>query len=125
MVYLTGYTPDPIDRFGRSRKDIAKAALGAESVVRWTHVDDTARCILELKREGVRTVALEQHPRSLSHHSYAPPERMALVVGEEVRGIPEELIGLCDDVIEIPLLGTKESLNVSVATGIALFRLIE
>lgn len=125
MVYLAGYTPDPVDRFGRCRKDIAKAALGAETMVHWKHEDDTALCVAGLKKDGVRVVALEQHPRSVPHHTYIPHEPMALVVGEEVHGIPEELIALCDDVIEIPLLGRKESLNVSVAAGIALYRLIE
>jgi 23S rRNA (guanosine2251-2'-O)-methyltransferase len=124
-VYLTGYTPDPIDRFGRKRKDIAKSAVGAEEMVPWSHVDDTASCIASLRAEGVEIVALEQHPRSVAYTAYEPSGPVALVLGEEVQGIPEEIVALCDAVIEIPVFGNKESLNVSVAAGIALYRLVE
>jgi 23S rRNA (guanosine2251-2'-O)-methyltransferase len=124
-VYLTGYTPDPIDRFGRKRKDVAKSAVGAEDMVAWQHVDDTVSCIASLQAEGVQVVALEQHPRSVGYASFKHSGPLALVLGEEVQGIPEEIVALCDAVIEIPVYGNKESLNVSVATGIALYRLIE
>lgn len=124
-VYLTGYTPDPIDRFGRKRKDIAKSAVGAEEMVAWRHVDSIESCIASLRSEGVAVVALEQHPRSVDYTVFEPSSTVAIVLGEEVWGIPEEVIALCEAVIEIPVYGNKESLNVSVAAGIVLYRLIK
>ncbi len=124
-AYLTGYTPAPTDRFGRTRDDIAKVALGAEDLVEWKRKDDIIEVIADLRQQGVRIVALEQHERAVSYISYTPADRTAVVLGEEVKGIPNNIIDLCDDVVEIPLYGEKESLNVSVAAGIVLFRLIQ
>jgi tRNA G18 (ribose-2'-O)-methylase SpoU len=124
-VYLCGYTPAPVDRFGRERTDIAKVALGAEHVVEWEHVDDIHALITRLKKDNIRVVALEQHANSVPYTTLSLDQPTALILGEEVEGISEDIIGVCDVIAEIPLRGSKESLNVSVAAGIAIFRLVE
>ena len=124
-LYLTGYTPTPTDRFGRARSDIAKVALGAENLVAWTHVEDINELIADLKKDGMKVVAVEQDAHAQDYRDYALHGPTALILGEEVQGIPKDILRQCDDIVEIPLKGTKESLNVSVAAGIALFRLTE
>jgi tRNA G18 (ribose-2'-O)-methylase SpoU len=120
-VYLCGYTPAPIDRFGRMRRDIGKVALGAEDTVPWEQVTDITALIHDLKREGVRIVALEQDERSVPYTSLTLDQPTAIILGEEVKGIPPSILDLCDLIVEIPMCGTKESLNVSVAAGVLLF----
>ena len=75
------------------------------------------------KQDGYRIVGLEQSSRSIPLPDYQPPDKIALLLGEEVGGITAELLELCDDTVEIPMFGHKESFNVSVATGIALYEL--
>ena len=124
-VCLCGYTPDPIDRFGRKRSDIAKVALGAEESVSWKHYKTLQDCINELRQKGVGIVALEQSPNSIDYCSYTPKNSVALIVGNEPDGIEESILTQCDAILEIPMRGKKESLNVSVAAGIALYQLIQ
>jgi tRNA G18 (ribose-2'-O)-methylase SpoU len=122
-VFLTGYTPAPVDRFKRPVHKIAKTALGAEQTVPWEKVDVVA-AVSTLKQAGVRVVALEQDARAQPLVSYRVPVSWALVVGNEVTGIEKEVLALCDEIVEIPMLGGKESLNVAVAAGIALYALV-
>lgn len=122
-IYLCGYTPDPIDRFERPQKDIAKTALGAEQTVVWEHSSETLLTIRSLKEEGYSVCALEQAPQSISIEEYATQGDVALVVGSEVEGLSSDVLGVCDTVLEIPMFGSKESLNVSVSAGIALYAL--
>jgi len=122
-VYLCGHTPTPLDRFGRTQTGIAKVALGAQHTVPWEYVADTAVCLERLRSGGVRIVALEQDARAVSYDTYTADGPTALVLGEEVRGVPPEVLKRCDEVIEIPMRGIKHSLNVSVAAGIALYRI--
>lgn len=124
-VYLTGYTPTPIDRFGRVQKEIAKTALGAEKSISWEHQSRITSLITKLKREGILIVALEQTNQSENYKDVYIKKSLALIVGNEVRGISQQICDQCDRVIEIPMKGKKESLNVSVATGIALFHLCQ
>ena len=124
-IYLTGYTPAPIDRFGRARKDLAKVALAAEKIVPWQKANDISLEINKLKNEGFEIVALEQAKNSIDYRKFRPRFPLALILGNEVSGIPKSILKKCDAVIEIPMKGQKESLNVSVAAGIALFRLLE
>lgn len=119
-IYLTGYTPSPVDRFRRPNKKLAKAALGAELCVNWEH-RDLHELINELKREGVTIASVEQAPNAIAYDSYTPPMRVAYILGNEVSGIPEEVLKVSDVILEIPMHGTKESLNVSVAAWIILF----
>lgn len=113
-IYLTGYTATP------PRREITKTAIGAEEWIPWEYCKDSSELIAELKKEGWRITALEQSERSVDFNTFAPYEKTLLVVGHEILGIPKELLDLCDDVVEIPMHGKKESLNVSVAAGIAL-----
>jgi 23S rRNA (guanosine2251-2'-O)-methyltransferase len=126
---LSGYTPYPrIVNDTRmphiSEKitaQIHKTALGAEGLVNFEYQEELD--IATLKSSGYRIVGLEQDIRSVMLQDYVPPSKLALILGEEVHGITDELRGLCDDLIEIPMHGKKESYNVSVATGIALYAL--
>lgn len=122
-VYLCGYTPSPIDRFGRKRTDIAKASLGAEDSVEWEHVDDVKELITLLKKKEIQVLAVEQHDTSVPYDAVQVTVPTALVLGPEVEGIEEDILDHCDAVVEIPMHGAKESLNVSVAAGIVLYAL--
>lgn len=124
-VYMSGYTPRPIDRFGRAVKEIAKTALGAEVAVPWTSVESVAVLITKLKQEGFTVVGLEQDKRSVDYRTHRPEKKILFLVGSEVEGMPDEIRALCDALLEIPMRGTKESLNVSVAFGIGLFGMLE
>lgn len=121
-LFLVGYTPAPIDRFGRPVGEINKTSLGASAMVPWENVDDVTGLIKQLQAEGVEVVAVEQGPGSVSLYDYNEPENVAYVMGNEVDGVPSEIVSLCDVAIEIPMHGAKESLNVSVCTGIVLFQ---
>lgn len=122
-IYLTGYTPDPIDRFGRKRGDIAKVALGAEEGVPWEHFDSIEDLISSLKQEGKNVVAVEQNNAS-DYQTVDVGEKPVFIFGNEVEGIEESVLELADSIIEIPLHGMKKSLNVSVAVGIVLFKFL-
>ncbi len=124
-IYLVGVTPDPVDRFGRERKDLAKVALGAEKKVEWEHVKNTSSLLKKFKVDGYQVIALEQAENSVDYKKFKPKFPLALILGEEVKGLSKKILELCDTTIEIPMMGEKESLNVSVATGVALFRILE
>ena len=124
-VYLCGITPAPVDRFGRPNVRVLKASLGAEESVFWEQREDIFVLLHELKKSGVHTLALEQSPRAVDYKKVELTKPSVLIMGSEVEGVGEELLLLCDEVIEIPMRGTKESLNVAVATGIALYALID
>ncbi len=122
-VYLTGYTPAPIDKFKRPQKEIAKTALGAEKNIPWESHASIDEVMTQLQQNGVLVVALEQAAQAIDYRTLTSKKPIALIVGNEVDGISQEILTLCDRVIHIPMHGTKESLNVSVAAGIALFQL--
>jgi tRNA G18 (ribose-2'-O)-methylase SpoU len=129
--YLTGYTPYPkLENDKRlphlsAKIDaaISKTALGAEKMVPISQFDDVDEAIAELRASGYRILALEQTTDSIDLTKYKAPEKVALVLGEEVAGIPEHLLELCDEAVVIPMKGKKESFNVSVAAGIAMYAL--
>ncbi len=123
-IYLVGITPAPLDRFGRARSDIAKAALGAELAVSWEEVKTIAPLITRLKKEGYTIVAIEQSKNSVDYKKVKTTGPVAFILGNEVAGLSPAILKKCDIVAEIPMAGTKESLNVSVAGGIALFRML-
>lgn len=124
-IYLTGYTPTPKDRFGRDRKDVAKAALGAQMSVPWEYVDKPSSLIEKLKKGGFEVVAVEQSENSIDYKKYKPKQKAAFLLGNEVRGVSKQLLNKCDKIIEIPMMGEKESLNVSVSAGVVLFRVLD
>lgn len=120
-IYLTGYTPRPVDGFGRINKDIAKTALGAESMVPWEYTKHPAPLLARLKAEGWTVVGVEQDERAVPYRTFIQPGPCVFVLGNEVRGLSSQMRALCDLLLEIPMHGSKESLNVSVAAGIVLF----
>lgn len=122
-IFITGVTPAPIDRFGRQRKDISKVALRAEKSVKWEYVKDIENLIADMKKKEFQICALEQDKRSVDYREAKMEKKVLLILGEEVNGVPKEILDKCDQIIEIPMRGEKESLNVSVATGIVLFEI--
>jgi tRNA G18 (ribose-2'-O)-methylase SpoU len=123
-IYISGYTPAPIDRFGRARPDISKASLGAEKTVAWEVVTNQVELIGKLRKEKINIVALEQDKRSIDYRKIKKENGVLIILGNEVDGVEKEILGLCDEIAEIPMLGTKESLNVSVSAGVVLYSLI-
>ncbi|MBU0540227.1 TrmH family RNA methyltransferase [Patescibacteria group bacterium] len=117
-LWLTGYTPAPPD------PKLLKVSLGAEKSIEWEKVDDIAEVMSRVKEEGFRIVALEITGDAKDIAEYRKPTRAALVIGNEVSGISPTLLKKCDDVIMIAKKGKKESLNVSVAAGIACWSLL-
>ncbi len=124
-IYLTGYTPDPVDQFGRANGKIAKTALGAEQTIPWEHRRSFPLLARKLKKEGVSIIAIEQSPSSTPYLQWKPYFPVALVFGNEVEGLSPSTLRACDEIVEIPMRGTKESLNVSVAAGVLFFKAAE
>lgn len=124
-IYLTGYTPRPIDKFGRAQKDIAKSALGAETWIPWEYKKTLLPLIKSLKKDGYTIIALEQDKKAIDYRKIKIPQKVAFIVGPEVEGLDKKILSHCDSIVEIPMYGKKESLNVSVATGVALFRMLK
>lgn len=124
-VYFSGYTPLPVDRFKRPNKEIAKTALGAEQTIPWRHHDGFEEVLAGAKKEGFTVIGIEQDARARDYKKVVSSEKVLMVVGSEVEGMAPALRDGCDTLIEIPMYGEKESLNVAVAAGIALFRLFD
>jgi len=123
-IFLTGYTPAPLDKFQRKNPKIAKSALGAEENLSWESEADINKALRKLKKEKFQIIAVEQAENSQDYKKIKPLFPVAFVLGNEVEGIGEDLLKKCDVVAEIPMRGKKESLNVSVAAGVALFRIL-
>jgi 23S rRNA (guanosine2251-2'-O)-methyltransferase len=120
-VYLSGYTPRPLDAFGRVQKDIKKTALGAEKFLAWEYAKSPDAIIKKLRAAGYRIIGVEQDALSCDYRRFKPKGKTLFVFGNEVRGLSKSLRDACDELIEIPMHGKKESLNVAVAAGIVLF----
>lgn len=129
-LYLCGITPSPVDRLGEVREPLAKVALGAEATVAWEKVKSVDGLIKRLRAQWYQIIALEQSPNSIPYYKFTGPrvvargdrgDRIALIVGAEVEGLPPAVLKKCDKILEIPMSGAKESLNVSVAFGIVAF----
>ena len=119
-ICLCGYTPQPPHR------DIHKTALGATETVDWLYFENTKDAVIELKKRGYKIFAVEQVENSipLSTFNYQLSTNIAVVLGNEVEGVDTDILPLCDGCIEIPQLGMKHSLNISVAAGIVLWELV-
>lgn len=141
-IYLCGITPAPFDEFGRLRTQLTKVSLGAEKYVEWKHVKSTTWLIDKLKKEKYKILAIEQNKKSIPYYKanskgQRANSRIALIIGNEVKGLPFSILKRADKILEIPMRGAvvrhanhprrtgqgKESLNVSVAFGIAAFHL--
>ena len=130
-VFLTGYTPYPLlendTRMPHLARQITnrinKSALGAENMVPWSHDEHIEAVLEKLREEGYMIVGLEQTKHSISLNEFHVDQPVALIVGREVEGIEPEVLALCDQTVEIPMRGQKESFNVSVAAAIALYHL--
>jgi 23S rRNA (guanosine2251-2'-O)-methyltransferase len=118
-IYLCGLTPQPPHR------DIQKTALGATETVHWKHAATTHEALSELKQAGYTIIAIEQvhHSISLSSFQMTADKKYALIFGHEVHGVQQDIINQCDAVIEIPQIGSKHSLNISVSVGVVLWEL--
>ena len=118
-IYLCGYTAQPPHR------EIQKTAIGATKSVIWEHREDVFSLIKELQKENTEVYAIEQTKDSIMLDDFTPnkSKKTALIYGNEVEGVQQEAIDLCDGVIEIPQIGTKHSLNISVSNGVVLWDL--
>ena len=118
-IYLCGYTAFP------PHKEIKKTALGADETVRWKHFGQVSDAIKELKDEGYKLYSVEQAKSSTLLQQWKwPNEKVAIILGNEVSGVEQSTIEASDGCIEIPQLGMKHSLNISVAAGIVLWELV-
>ena len=128
-IIISGYSPYPKmpnDKrlphiYEKLTSQIHKTALNAENMVSFEYSEQID--IDSIKSQGYKVVGLEQNDRSVMINHYKRPDKIALLLGEEVHGITDDLVAECDDLIEIPMQGKKESFNVSVAAGIALYAL--
>ncbi len=128
-LIISGYSPYPKlindtrlpHIYNKLTDQIHKSALGAEDLVDFDYTDNPD--VDFYKSKGYEIVALEQADDSINLHDYTPSSKVVLLLGEEVNGITKELIKKCDKIVEIPMVGKKESFNVSVATGIALYQM--
>lgn len=126
-IYLCGITPSPLDILGNYRPQISKVALGAEQIIKWEKCKRAGDVLKELKKEGYKIVAVEQSSKAQSLYKIKLNNyfwnKLALVLGNEIKGLSPSLLKKADKILEIPMYGKKESLNVAVAFGIAAFYL--
>lgn len=140
-IYLCGITPTPFDRFGKVRQQFAKVSLGAEKSIAWEKRRKAADLIVKLKKEGYKILAVEQSEASIPYHKFKTKgnkSKIALMMGNEIRGISKALLRKADKVLEIPMRGAmitqahhpryqktpgKESLNVAIAFAVIIFHL--
>ena len=120
-IFLVGHTPTPIDRFGRPQTEIKKTSLGASEYISWEHGETVDRILTRLQSDKVAVVAVEQTAESVLLSDFIPPTDVAYVLGNEVEGVSRPVLQMADTIVELPMLGTKESLNVSVTAGVVLY----
>ena len=119
-LYLCGITAKP------PHKDIAKTALGATESVDWEYVENVVELVQHLKQDNIKVYLIEQTDHSILLNQFQFPEKkMAIVLGNEVFGVTDALLPICDAAIEIPQLGTKHSLNVTIAAGILIWEVFK
>lgn len=120
-LHLCGLTAPPPHR------EMNKTALGATDSVKWKHFENTVDSVSQLRDEGYTRLALEQTENSvpLQDYNFEKGQKLALIFGNEVKGVSNEVLKLCDGILEIPQMGTKHSLNISVSAGIALWAAVQ
>lgn len=128
-IYLCGITPGPLDKYGRENSKLIKVSLGAEKSVRWEHVSSTVELLDMLKEQDphIEIYALELHPDAINYRELKNFNRATsvLVLGGEVEGLSSEVMKRATRILKIPMLGQKESLNVSVAFGIVVYQFVD
>lgn len=124
-IFLTGHTPGPLDKFNRPQGKLIKASLGAEKTVEWEKIDDAVSILKKLKKEGFCIIAVEQGRGSKQYSKVKAKPKTVFIFGSEVEGVSSKALALADVLAEIPMKGQKESLNVAVSAGVALFRILE
>jgi len=124
-LILCGYTPHPpIDSDNSGNKDVLKTALGSTQSVKWKYIKNAVEAIKDIKEQGIKIFALELTENSKPYSGISKSDfPICLVVGNEITGVSQEILDLCDESIEIPQFGIKQSLNVAVAYGIAIFEM--
>ena len=120
-IYLAGYTPAPIDRFGRVQSEIEKTSLGAILNVAWETIKKPEGLFDRLRNKGFQIISVEQHSGSVSLHDFKPNQKTVYIFGNEIDGVSDGICKESDVILEIPMHGKKESLNVGVSAGIVLF----
>lgn len=125
-IYLCGTTPTPLDKKGIPRSDFAKVSLGAEKTVHWEYFESTIELIENLKKENFYIISIEQDENSVDYNKVDINNKkdIAFIIGNEVDGITKNVLDKSDIIAEIPMIGTKESLNVTIAFGIAVYRIL-
>lgn len=125
-IYLCGITPTPLDKYGRPRKDFAKVSLGAEETTNWEYAPTTLECIKKLNKENYLTIAIEQNKNAVDYKTIDINEhqKIAIVMGSETDGVSNDVLKEVSLIAEIPMLGSKESLNVVIAFGVAAYRIL-
>lgn len=125
-IALCGITPTPLDKRGHKRKDFAKVALGSEDIVSWRHFPTTREAVDYYKEDKYFLIAIEQDKHAVDYKEVdiTGKDKVAFIIGSEVDGVEKEALSFSDVIAEIPMHGTKESLNVTIAAGIALFRIL-
>jgi len=118
-IYLCGITGHP--NVPKAERKISKVALGAQKTMEWEYVSQAWRLVDKLKKNGWQIVSLEQTSKSISYTKFKPKFPLALIIGSESKGVKKSLLNRSDRIIDIPMRGQKESLNVSVAFGIAAY----
>ncbi|MBI4993717.1 TrmH family RNA methyltransferase [Candidatus Wolfebacteria bacterium] len=134
-IYLCGITPKPIDAFGKPREQLVKVSLGAEKYIEWEYCKSTPKLIDKLKKGGYKIFSIEQSKKSIPYYKIKKSaiyngattcgsnKKISLILGNEIKGLPQSILKKSDKIMEIPMRGKKESLNVSVAFGIVAFHL--
>jgi 23S rRNA (guanosine2251-2'-O)-methyltransferase len=131
QVIISGYSPYPPTKNDerlphiaqKIQRQLQKTSLGAENSVNWRRAEDVQAILAELRTNSFVIVALEQTPQAISLNEYMPPEKIVLIVGNEVEGLDQKSLAVADVHLQIPMLGTKESFNVSVAGAMALYQI--
>ncbi len=118
-IFLTGYCATPTDRFGRERNDFKKASLGSKTL--WEYQENILDLVEKLKKENFNIISVEQNKNSIDYKKIILKENNVVIMGNENFGVNEEVLKISDQIVELPMNGFKNSLNVSVTTGIILY----
>lgn len=128
-IFITGFTQAPSQKEyalqSKAEKMLSKTSLGADKYVPWKKAQNLGKLIEKLKKDNFQIIALEQNESSIDYRSFKPEDKIALIVGNEPRGIDKRILKKCDIIMELPMRGQKQSLNVAVALGIAGYKLTE